>query len=71
MPEHTFPLRNFKIEHWTLEQTHKEVLWKMKTGPEMKIDDIIGEEDCKSDDNIDQVFDDFWYMYITHVLFQC
>ena len=31
----------------------------MKAGPEMKIDDIIGEEECKSDGNIDQVFVDF------------
>ena len=37
----------------------------------MKIDDIIGEEKFKNDDNIDQVFVDFWYMCITrYVLFQ-
>ena len=37
----------------------------------MKIDDIIGEEKFKNDDNIDQVFVDFWYMWITrYVLFQ-
>ena len=49
-----FPLRNFKIEHWTLKQTHKQVSWKINAGPEMKIDDIIGEEKFKNDDNIDQ-----------------
>ena len=69
MPEHMFPLRNFKIEHWSLKQTHKQVSWKINAGPEMKMDDIIGEEKCKNDDNIDQVFVDFWSMCITHVMF--
>lgn len=69
MPEHMFPLRKFKMEHWTQKQTHKQVSWN-KAGPEMKIDDIIGKRNVRMMITIRSADFD---TCITHVivLFQC